>query len=86
MNTKIETIFKLFKRVHAVYKQSGFNIVTIFMDNQFDPMRDMLASISIQLNTVAADEDVGSIERYVQTIKERVRVAMNTMLFNFCPK
>jgi hypothetical protein len=55
------------------------------MDGEFEPLRDDLLELQITLNTTANDEHVGDIERYIRTVKERVRCIYNTLPFTLIP-
>jgi hypothetical protein len=60
-------------KIIKLYKRSGFRIESALMDGEFEPLRNDLAEMGINLNVAAPDEHVGDIERYIRTIKERVR-------------
>jgi hypothetical protein len=55
------------------------------MDGQLEPMRGDLASVGVHLNTVSANEHVPEVERYIRTVKERVRSTYNTLPFKRMP-
>jgi hypothetical protein len=55
------------------------------MDGEFEPLRDDLLELGITLNTTANDEHVGDIERYIRTVKERVRCIYNVLPFTLIP-
>ena len=48
------------------------------MDGEFETLRGDLADLNIALNTTAWNEHVGDVERYIQTIKERMQAVYNT--------
>jgi hypothetical protein len=54
------------------------------MDMEFEKMKDVLPNITI--NTTAAREHVGGIERKIRVIKERARGKMATLLYLTLPK
>ena len=58
------------KKIQQVYQCRGFAIVHLLMDGQFEPICGDLASLGITLNTVANDEHVPEVERYICTLKE----------------
>ena len=58
------------KKIQQVYQCRGFEIVHLLMDRQFEPICGDLASLGITLNTVANDEHVPEVERYIRTLKE----------------
>jgi hypothetical protein len=56
------------------------------MDGEFEPMRGDLADLGIALNETARDEHVGDIERFIRTLKERMRaIYNNTLPFKHVP-
>lgn len=64
----------------------GFKIHTALMDGGFAHLQDACHLLQIQLNTTSRDEHVGEIERYIRTIKERMRAVFNTLPFQRLPK
>ena len=54
-------------------------------DNQFESMRGGIADLGGNINVVLHDEHVPEIERYICTIKERVRATHNMTPFKFIP-
>jgi len=50
------------------------------MDGEFEPLRDKLLDMQILLNTTGRDEHVGDIERFIRTLKERMRATYSTFL------
>jgi hypothetical protein len=78
-------LVKGIKAVATVYKRAGFHITTTLMDGEFEPMRGDLADLGIALNETARDEHVGNIERFIHTLKERMRAIYNTLPFNHMP-
>ena len=51
------------------------------MDGEFGHLRGKLADMGIALNKTSRDEHVGDIERYIRTVKERMRAVYNTLPF-----
>jgi hypothetical protein len=84
-NRKAPTIEKAIKAVKSVYLRSGFKITTALMDGEFETLRENLLDMRIQLNTTGRDEHVGDIERFIRTIKERIRSTYNTLPFKRVP-
>ena len=70
----------------SLYKHAGFNITTAMMDGAFEPLRGYLWSRGVVLNTTSRDEHVGDIERYIRTVKERMRSAYNALPFKKMPR
>ncbi|KAL7480351.1 hypothetical protein ACHAW6_006042, partial [Cyclotella cf. meneghiniana] len=60
------------KNILKLYNRAGFIIQCACMDNEFEPLRKKLLG-KLVLNTTAADEHVGEIERKIQHVKTRTR-------------
>ena len=56
----------------------------MMMDMEFEKLVDLLPSVAI--NTTAAREHVGEIERKIRVIKERARGTMNTLPYPQLPR
>ena len=56
----------------CIYGTVGFIVQTMLMDMEFKKLRDKLPNVI--LNTTAAQEHVGEIERKIQVVKERARL------------
>ena len=54
-------------------------------DNQFESLRGDIADLGANINVVSRDKHVPEIERYIHTIKERVRATHNMTPFKFIP-
>jgi hypothetical protein len=54
------------------------------MDMEFEKLRTLMPEVV--LNTTAAREHVGEIERKIRVIKERARGAFNTMPYKKLPR
>jgi hypothetical protein len=63
---------------------AGFIVQVALMDMEFEKLKDVLPNITI--NTTAAREYVGEIERKMQVIKERARGTMATLPYVTLPK
>ena len=50
-------------------------------DCDFEPLRKDMTALGINLNCASKKEHVPEIERFIRTVKERVRSARSTMLF-----
>ena len=70
-----------FKQLCRMMAASGYRVQVALMDREFESLRAELANIGITLNTTGEDEHVGDIERYIRTIKERVRAIWNSLPF-----
>jgi hypothetical protein len=81
-NRKEGTLIEGLLTTVKVYKQHGFIMSLTLMDGEFDTpgVREALAGQGVALNPTGQDEHVGDIERYIRTIKERMRLTYNTSL------
>jgi hypothetical protein len=70
-----------------VYKQRGFSVSLGLTDGEFNMpgIRESLAGEGVALDSTGRDEHVGDIERYVRTVKERMRATYNTLPFTHMP-
>ena len=82
---KEATLLKCIKEVVTLYRKAGFRVTTTLMDGEFVPLRGGLAELGLRLNETSRDEHVGDIERYIRTVKERMRAIYNTLPFNKIP-
>jgi len=60
-------------QVVRAYQARGFRICNILADGGFECIRNSLADMGISLNVASRNEHVPEVERYIRTIKERVR-------------
>jgi hypothetical protein len=67
-----------------MYARGGFRVGTVLMDNEFEKLKPLLPTLSI--NTTAANEHVPEIERRIRLIKERGRGILNTLPFKKMPR
>jgi len=70
--------------VIRVYTRGGFVVQTMMMDMEFKKLVDLLPNVTI--NTTAAREHVGEIERKIRVIKERARITMNALPYPQLPR
>ena len=73
------------KRVKALYSKRGFLVKRALMDGEFEPLRDDITQLTIDLNCTAPNEHVPHIERQIRVIKERVRATRHTLPFKVIP-
>ena len=73
----------LLHRIMNTYARAGFNVHTILMDNEFEKIRDY---VNATLNTPAASEHIGEIERRIRVIKERCRGILCTLPYAKIPR
>ena len=64
-----------------IYAHGGFQVTTALMDGAFASLHDVCNQLHVTLNTTSRDEHVGDVERYIRTIKERMRGVTNTLPF-----
>ena len=69
------------RRVVNIYACGGFQVTTALMDGAFAGLHDVCNQLQVTLNTTSRDEHVGDIERYIRTVKERMRGISNTIPF-----
>ncbi len=74
----------LLQRIVAVYARAGFTVQTILMDNEFNKVVDHAPNVII--NTTAASEHVGDIERRIRVVKERSRGILCTLPYTKFPQ
>eukprot|EP00804_Cyclotella_cryptica_P011815 CCRYP_021222-RA/>CCRYP_021222-RA protein AED:0.36 eAED:-0.92 QI:0/-1/0/1/-1/1/1/0/432 len=73
------------KKTVAIYKQGGFTVRTCLMDMEFEKMIHDMDEVVI--NTTAAREHVGDIERCIRTIKEQARSVTSELPYKkYMPK
>jgi hypothetical protein len=72
------------ERAFRIYTTAGFVVQTAMMDVEFEKLRTLLPHMA--LNTTAAREHVGEIERKIRVVKERARGTFNTLPYKKLPK
>ena len=70
------------RKVIRIYRRGGYMIRTSLMDMEFEPLVDILDEIVV--NTTAAREHVGDIERSIRSIKDRGRCIVSELPYNDC--
>jgi len=78
---KNNTLITSINQVIQAYKTRGFKIKAILADGQFRHIQQQLEQKGIILNICAANKHVLEIERYIRTVKERVRSIATTLPF-----
>ena len=68
--------------VTHLYEQRGFQVTSIMADPEFEPLRTAFP----QLNTCGADEHVPEIERFIRTVKDRVRSVYHSLPYKYVPR
>jgi hypothetical protein len=72
------------ERVFRIYATAGFVIQTALMDMEFEKLRTMMPHVA--LNTTAAHEHIGEVERKIRAIEGRARGTFNTLPYKKPPK
>jgi hypothetical protein len=72
-------------KVLQVYRGRGFAVTMVATNWEFDYMRGELAENGATPNEISADEHVGEIERFIRTMKERIRATYNSLPFKHLP-
>ncbi len=72
------------ERVFRIYATAGFVVQTAMMDMEFEKLKILLPHVA--LNTMAARDHAGEIERKIRVIKERARGTFNTLPYKKLPK
>ena len=67
-----------------MYAKAGFIVQTAMMDIEFNKLKNGMPELVI--NTTAAREHVGEIERKIRVIKEQARGMISTLPFEMLPK
>jgi hypothetical protein len=70
-------------KIVRLYARTGF-IIRVVMDQEFDKVEDKIDLVEI--NTAAAHEHVGEIERFIRTIKEWSRALILDLPFTTLPQ
>jgi hypothetical protein len=84
-NRTSATLVKGIKSVVSLYKRAGFQVTAALMDGEFEKTRNDLNDLGIALNVTGREEHVGDIERFIRTVKERMRAIYNTLPFTSIP-
>jgi len=82
---KNNTLITSIEQVIQAYQTHGFKIKAILADGQFKHTQQIIEQKGIILNICMANEHVPEIERYIRTIKERVRSIATTLPFERYP-
>ena len=83
-NRQMGTIKQALQRVFKHYARRGFRVQTTCADPEFQPLEGSLRET--QFNFCAENEHVPDIERYVRTVKDRVRSGYNLLPFDRIPR
>ena len=81
-NRQTKGIKQSLKSTVRMYKNRGFIIDTIFADIEFEDLRKYIPI----LDTTGANDHVPDAERYIRTIKDRVRSTYRMLPFQYIPR
>jgi hypothetical protein len=84
-NQNQSTLVNSVRSIARIYHRGGFRIRHALTDGAFECMKGDLLGMGINLNTTSRDEHVGDIERYIRTVKERMRCSYNSVPFTQVP-
>jgi hypothetical protein len=80
----MDVVLKAVKRMIGQYTRRGFRVDAIHADPEFTPLQAALPRIGF--NFCAQNEHVPDIERFIRTVKDRVRSAYNMVPFKHIPR
>ena len=80
-NRQIPTITQPLRPVITLYKHRGFKVSAILADNEFEAIRPDFP----MLNCAAGNEHVPEVERFIRTIKDRVRSTYRMLPYKRVP-
>jgi hypothetical protein len=82
---RMDTVLKKVKHLIGQYVSRGFRVKAIHADNEFTPLQ-VIELPQIAFNFCAQNEHVPDIERFIRTVKDRVRSAYNMIPFARIPR
>lgn len=86
-NRTKEELFKGLIRVLRHYNDAEYTIETIFCDQEFQPMLDLVKDeLGVTMNYTTTDEHVPEAERNNRTIAERIRCAYHSLPYKAIPR
>lgn len=80
----IPTIKSKLLSVLHLYAQRGFKVHTILADGEFAPLESAMPRTAF--NLCGTEEHVPEIERYIRTVKDRIRSCCNALPFQSIPR
>lgn len=78
----VEQLAKSLDKVITVYRRGGFIVRHVLMDMEFEPLVDQVDAVIV--NTTAAREHVGDIERQIRVIKDRAHAVTSELPYKNC--
>ena len=76
-NRKKDQLARSLRRIMNLYARGGFCVRTIMMDMEFEKVKDQEGMELVDVNTTAAREHLGEIERGIRYLKERCRCSVS---------
>jgi hypothetical protein len=74
------TVAAALTRVISIYRRRGFCVTSVLANPEFESLTNTMHDIPF--NFCAQDEHVPDIERYIQTVKDRVRSCFTTLPYS----
>ena len=85
-NREKQTLWASVRAIFGRYKARGFIVTELRMDKEFECLSTDVELAGAKLNTTGAHEHVPEIERFIRTMKERIRAVQATLPFRRIPK
>ena len=82
-NRRAKLLQRELNNIVILYKNRGFTVRTLFMDNEFAPIKNSIVGVTV--NCCAPNEHVPEAERMIRVIKERVRAYFCMLPFKRIP-
>lgn len=88
INMKLPSIIETVIKVLQHYYTRGFKIVLIVADNGFASLLEdeSFLALGVRLNITSEDEHEPHVERFIRTIKEKVRMVFSQLPFEQLPR
>jgi hypothetical protein len=83
---KKDTNITEIKRLANIYKERDFTVSLVLANGQLQNIRNDVMGLGISMNITGRDEHVPEVERYIRTLKERIRSVYNTLPFKTIPQ
>ena len=77
-NRKAKQIAHSLRKIVNLYARGSYRVRTVMMDMEFEKVKDEKGMELVDVNTTAAREHVGEIERGIRYLKERSRCSVST--------
>ena len=67
---KLNRLILAASHINALYSKHGFDIKTMLMDGEFEPLQANLLELGININTTSKSEHVPKVEQQIRVLKE----------------